>query len=76
MVGGRSIDQYDKDFERYKQGAAKGDASCQNNLATCYQYGCGVEVNLNEAFKYYKLAAENGDVNGQFNLGVSYFIGS
>lgn len=72
---GRSIDQYDKDFETYKQGAAKGDALCQQNLATCYQKGSGVEVDYNEAFKWYKLAAENGNVNGQFNLGACYSKG-
>ena len=37
-----------------------------------YFNGNGVEINMNEAFKYYKLSADQGNSRGQYNLGLMY----
>lgn len=56
-------------------GAAKGDAESQDNLALRYAEGDGVEQNDAKAAKWWTKAAAQGHVNAQYNLGVIYISG-
>jgi len=69
----------EKAIELYKQAADAGnpDAMCQ--LASCYEYGDGVEENPAEAlklyrgaFEHYKAAAGAGDPEAKFKLAGCY----
>ena len=75
MIAGRSIDEFDKDFERYKRQAEAGNAAAQYNLGLCYFYGTGVAVNMHEAIKLFTRAAEAGNMTAQYNLGICYYNG-
>ena len=47
----------------------------QNAVASMYERGEGVEIDLKEAFKYYKLAAHGGVLPAFFSLGtISYEV--
>ena len=61
-----------KDISELKRAAEQGDASAQFNLGCCYDFGEGVEKNLQEAVKWYRKSAEQGDAEAQFNLGCCY----
>lgn len=55
--------------------AEQGDAKAQNTIASMYDEGKGVAINLEEAFKWYKLAANQGQPNAQVSLGWYYMNG-
>ena len=43
----------------------------QNNLGYCYQYGQGVDKDLQQAVQYYKQSAEQGKSQYNFILSIS-----
>ena len=47
-------------------------ASAQNNLATCYYNGTGVDEDEEEAVEWYRKAAEQGLVSAQKRLAKCY----
>lgn len=56
--------------------AQAGDAEAQYNIARAYDKGTlGVQVNLDEAFKWYCLSAEQGYVYAQYALAICYQYG-
>ncbi|CAB4398201.1 unnamed protein product [Rhizophagus irregularis] len=63
------------DRVKYFESARKGDSIAQYNLGYCYQYGKGIAIDYNEAFKWYTKSANNGCAEGQNNLGNFYFYG-
>lgn len=65
-----------KYLEYVTQAAEKGLDVSQNILGLAYQYGDGVDVDLNLAEKWFLKAAEQGDVDAQINLGRLHFIDS
>ncbi|GBB88238.1 hypothetical protein RclHR1_01480003 [Rhizophagus clarus] len=60
---------------KYFESARKGEPIAQYNLGYCYQYGKGVAINYDEAFKWYSKSANNGCAEGQNNLGNFYYYG-
>ena len=62
-------------FERYQDGAKKGDAEATNNLALCYFWGHGVERDLLLAAHYHQKAAEMGLADGMYETGYCYRYG-
>lgn len=59
-------------FQWYAAAAPQGHVSAQNNLATLYTRGKGVEKNYPEAVKWYRVAAMSGNDGAQNNLGWMY----
>jgi TPR repeat protein len=55
-----------------KQGAKKGVATAQNNLATCFANGIAVPQKHSKAVKWYSRAAEQGNTEAMANLGIAY----
>ena len=65
----------EKEIENLKEIAKKGDALAQNNLATMYFHGYGIEKNLIQALNWYKRSAEQGFAPAQSVLAIMYFLG-
>jgi len=59
----------------FKVGAANDHAGCANNLAHCYEKGCGTEKNPKLALIWYAAAARRGVVMAKCNLGLLYKSG-
>jgi TPR repeat protein len=60
----------------YRKAAEQGHADAQCNLATCYEYGKGLDKeDLVEAVEWYRKAAEQGHEWAQWNLGNCYAYG-
>lgn len=55
--------------------AMEGDAVAQNDLASCYYSGKGIEQNYTEAVKWYRKAAEQEYSWAQNNLANCYYNG-
>lgn len=66
----------DEDAVKYlKIASDKNHAFATTNLATCYQFGRGVEIDYVEAIRLLRKAMSLGDEMAQFNLGQTYFFG-
>ena len=61
-----------KAVEWYRKAAENGDATAQNNLGVCYEYGTGVTLSKATAAEWYRKAADQGDADAQCNLGYCY----
>lgn len=64
-------------FNRYKKKVQKGGndkdiSDYQYELANCYMYGKGVNINHNEALHYFKIASYCGHMKAQYYLGNYY----
>lgn len=68
----RTIDDYKKACEYYQPAANLGNAKAQCMLGCHYEFGQGVERNLNKAFYYYQLAANQGFPAVWYRLGRCY----
>ena len=60
---------------QFREGAERGDATAQHNLALMYDKGNGVPQDYAEAMKWYLKAAEQGHADSQYNLGMMYLFG-
>jgi TPR repeat protein len=63
------------EFEKTLELAEKGDAVAQYNLAIMYDYGDGITLNDEEAFKWYLKAAIQGYKDAQNSVGNMYDLG-
>jgi TPR repeat protein len=61
-------DRASEQVKNYRKDAERGDASAQNNLASCYYQGEGVDKDVGEAVKWFREAAEQGHAKAQYNL--------
>ena len=61
--------------EWYQKSAHQGLAIAQSQLGTCYENGCGVQQNSEQAVKWFTRAAKQGDKVGQAMLGLCYVNG-
>jgi hypothetical protein len=59
----------------YLESADQGFANAQFRVGTMYEYGQGVEQNMEKALHWYRKAAEQGNANAQINLGLIYARG-
>jgi TPR repeat protein len=62
-------------LNRFQLAAKQRLAAAQNNLATCFQTGSGVEKDENEAVRLYRLAASQGLASASKNLAVCHHKG-
>jgi TPR repeat protein len=60
------------DLMKLTKKADSGDIQSQVELGFAYQFGNGVEQNMDEAIRWYRKAANNGDAAAQNNLGYLY----
>lgn len=56
--------------------AAAGDTRAQLQLGIAFEFGQGVDKNIEEAMHWYRIAADRGDPEAQTDLGYLYEIGS
>ena len=56
--------------------ATRGTTASQRALATMYERGLGVDVDLARALDWYRKAADGGDAFAQYRLGAMYMTGS
>lgn len=60
-------------FRWFSKGAGLGDGNCMARIASAYEYGRGVEIDLKEAFKWRLKTEEHcPSSNAWFNLGRCY----
>lgn len=69
-------EEYKAEYEERLPEAEKGVASAQNRIGEMFEYGQGVERNLDAAFSWYSKAAEQGLIDAVHNLARSYNFGS
>lgn len=66
-------DEYEKDYnlarEMLDQAAKANEPVAQFLLGQIYEYGTGVKVNFQKAYKYYELSADNGEKAAMLKLG-------
>ncbi|MBI5242835.1 MAG: SEL1-like repeat protein [Elusimicrobia bacterium] len=67
--------KYEDAFDLLRPLARQGNAAAQNQLASMYALGQGVERDDAEAVKWLRRSAEQGYASAQFNLGVLYSNG-
>lgn len=58
-----------------RQAAEQGYAAAQNSLGYAYEWGQGIETNLQLALQWYHKAAEQNFAQAQNNLGTMYYMG-
>lgn len=59
----------------YQKAAQHGYAAAQNSLGYAYEWGQGIEMNMQHALRWYRQAAEQGHAQAQNNLGTMYDYG-
>lgn len=59
-------------IQKLKQSSATNDVLAQFYIAQCYEYGIGMETDLNAAFSMYRRTAERGFAPGMHNLARCY----
>lgn len=70
-TGGVTADE-GRAFELFQRGANLDQTDASYELALCYEFGRGVEMNGELAFKHYMNAAQAGNADAQLALGHSY----
>ncbi|WP_455221859.1 tetratricopeptide repeat protein [Kaarinaea lacus] len=59
----------------YRKSAEQGYPAAQNSLGYAYEWGQGLETNLQLAVQWYRQAADQNLAQAQNNLGTMYYIG-
>lgn len=62
-------------FYWYGMAAKQGLAEAQYELGNCFQYGCGVDPNSEQAILWYLKAAERNNTKAQVSLGRMFSLG-
>lgn len=63
---------YDQAVECFREGDTEGDAVCTEYLGLCYQWGRGVETDLQKAAFYNEKAAKAGVPMAMYDTGLNY----
>jgi serine/threonine protein kinase len=66
------IDNYPREFDRYKFMSDNGVSYAQNIFGLIHEEGINVKKDLNKAVELYQLSADQGLAKAQFNLALSY----
>jgi TPR repeat protein len=64
--------EYGEAFSVLEPLASQGDARAQVLIGHMYQYGHGIDQDINKAESWYRKAAEKWDANGMYMLGLFY----
>jgi hypothetical protein len=64
------------DIAELSRKAVSGDTRAQLQLGIAFEFGQGVDKNIEEAMHWYRIAADRGDPEAQTNLGYLYEIGT
>ncbi len=62
-------------MELFKKAAEGGLPRAQLALGSCFEYGKGVDINLDCAFDLYMQATEEGEPMAQYSVGLFYMGG-
>lgn len=65
-----------KAFELFEKDAIAGDAEAIHHLAMCYNYGHGVEENIEKSIRLLHKAVDAGDDEACYEMALLYTIGS
>ncbi len=68
--------KYDEAFPIFKRLAEDDNASAQNFLGICYEYGRGVDKDIQKAVSWYQKSADQGNVYAIRNIGLCYEYGT
>lgn len=60
------------DFDQSLAAALRGDSEAMRRVASCYQSGAGVDVDLGKAWEWLGKAAAEGNVDAEYDIGVLY----
>ena len=77
LLGGEAAEEsatVNESIEQMTETAQAG-VEAMFNLGVAYDFGDGVERDMEQAIMWYERAAACGDVRAMFNLGVTYDIG-
>jgi TPR repeat protein len=66
---------YYQSFKYLERAAMQNYAPAQAKLGILYEWGYGVEKDINKAISLYTKASENGESNGQYYLALSFHNG-
>lgn len=66
---------YEEAFAYYKKGANLDDDVCLSNMAMCYFWGNGVEIDLQKSAFYMEKSAKMGNSKAMFETGLNYVNG-
>ena len=72
---GRVLDKqklYAEAIVWYQKAAQQGYTAAQNSLGYAYEWGQGIEMDMQKAIHWYQQAAEQGHAQAQNNLGTMY----
>ncbi len=75
LIRRRGARKFKQAFQWYKRAAELGDMNATMRLGDCYAYGCGVQMNEEEAIKQYEEASERGNVDAILELVYRYYSG-
>ena len=63
-------ERYEDAVTWFTKAADQGDAEAEHRLGYCYQFGNGVELNLDTALAWFEKAAAKGHTGAQVGIGV------
>lgn len=66
---------FDLAFQSFSQAAQMGNLLAMHNLAVCYSYGQGTQVDYVQAFRWMKAAADGGLIAAFYTLACKYYQG-
>lgn len=72
----KSDKAFAKAFELFEKDAISGDAEATHHLAMCYNYGHGVEENIEKSIELLNKAVNAGDDEACYEMALLYTIGS
>lgn len=67
---------YRAEFDTILPTAESGDAGAQNRVGEMYEFGQGVNRDIDQAFGWYRKSADQGNVTAWHNLGRCYNFGT
>lgn len=66
---------YDTSFQAWSQAAEAGSAKAAFSVGRSYEYGQGIESDLQQAFEWYRRAADMGSADGMYQVAEFYVEG-
>lgn len=68
------LKEYSQAAEWFRNAASHGCPRALNNLGICYEFGNGIEVDMDLAFQQYKQSADKGYIPAKYNLACMYLV--
>lgn len=68
------LKEYSQAAEWFRNAASHGCPRALNNLGICYEFGHGIEVDMDQAFQQYKESSDKGYIPAKYNLACIYLL--